>query len=99
MNEGEQSTLSRRRVFLGWVAFTYLFAVTAAVILQSSTVHHLAFDTLTAPLLHLGILAASLFIAGVACPLLWLIPTRRRLVSVPLGVAFAFGAVSIMVLL
>jgi hypothetical protein len=90
---------SRLVVFLAWVFFTYLFAITAAVIVQSYMVQHFAFDTLSAPLLHLGMLGAALFIAGVSSPLIWLIPTDRRLVLVALGATFGFGAVSLMVFL
>jgi hypothetical protein len=86
-------------VFVAWVVFTYLFAFIAALVTQYSMKHQFPFDLFAAARLHAAMLAAACFVAGVACPAIWLIPSRRRVILIPLGAAFGFAAVFIMVAL
>jgi hypothetical protein len=88
---------SRPFVFFAWVIFTYLFAFLAALGVQYSVKHQLPFELLRDLKLHGALLAAACFVAGVACPAIWIIPTSRRPVMILLGAAFGFGAVFLMV--
>jgi hypothetical protein len=81
-------------VFLSWVWFTYLFAVITAMAVPSTLERRVA--TLADPRFHLALLAASIFVAIVSCLAIWSIPTQRRAILVPIGIAIGLGAVVLM---